>query len=121
MGKDDEPFNRVRLIIEGLLESGRNALNVKAEDFGPTKGGAKVLHESEARNWRYSSHNLTLPESREDTASFDGTYFTADSGDEAESTRRLSSVSRRLHQSRKSEAEVEEIIGDFRSSFNVSS
>ena len=119
IGKDDESFNRVRLIIDGLLETGRNALKAKVEDFGPAKGGAKVLHESEVRNWRYSSQNLSLPESRDDL-SVDGTFVTADSGYEAEGSRRLSSVSRRLRHSFKSEAEVEELLGDFSNSFGAS-
>ena len=40
-------------MIEGLLDSGRRALESKPEDFvGTGKGGAKVLTAEEVRNWR---------------------------------------------------------------------
>lgn len=52
-GKTDESYRRVKGILEGLLESGRRALESKPEDFaGSGKGGAKVLSEEEARTWR---------------------------------------------------------------------
>ena len=52
-GKADKAYQRVRVMIEGLLESGRRALESKPEDFvGSGKGGAKVLTAEEVRNWR---------------------------------------------------------------------
>ncbi|KAI0720066.1 hypothetical protein C8T65DRAFT_24450 [Cerioporus squamosus] len=52
-GKADKAYQRVKVIIEGLLESGRRALESKPEDFvGSGKGGAKVLTAEEVRNWR---------------------------------------------------------------------
>ncbi|RDX51152.1 hypothetical protein OH76DRAFT_1379619 [Lentinus brumalis] len=52
-GKADKAYQRVKVIIEGLLESGRRALESKPEDFvGDSKGGAKVLTAEEVRNWR---------------------------------------------------------------------
>ena len=52
-GKADKAYQRVRVMIEGLLESGRRALESKPEDFvGTGKGGAKVLTAEEVRNWR---------------------------------------------------------------------
>ncbi|RPD57096.1 hypothetical protein L227DRAFT_507263 [Lentinus tigrinus ALCF2SS1-6] len=52
-GKADKAYQRVRVMIEGLLESGRRALESKPEDFvNSSKGGAKVLTAEEVRNWR---------------------------------------------------------------------
>lgn len=52
-GRTDEAYRRVRSLIESLLDEGRRALEAKPEDLGGTKsGGAKVLHEIEARTWR---------------------------------------------------------------------
>jgi len=50
--KDDDVFMRVCGLLEGMLESGRRALETKVEDFVEKKGGARVLHEVEARSWR---------------------------------------------------------------------
>ncbi|KAF8899061.1 hypothetical protein BD779DRAFT_1486819 [Infundibulicybe gibba] len=56
MGAEDEVYKRIKLIIEGLLESGKRALEVKWEDSpdGP-KSGTKVLSADEVRSWRDSS------------------------------------------------------------------
>ncbi|CCM04460.1 uncharacterized protein FIBRA_06640 [Fibroporia radiculosa] len=52
-GKDDEPYRRVKIMVEGLLESCQRALESKPEDFAEcSKGGAKVLTEEEVRTWR---------------------------------------------------------------------
>lgn len=48
-------YKRIKLILEGLLETGRRALETTPEDFlEKPKGGAKVLSADEVRNWRYS-------------------------------------------------------------------
>jgi len=52
-GTDDEPYRRVKLMVDGLLESCRRALAAKPEDFVEgSKGGAKVLSAEEVRSWR---------------------------------------------------------------------
>ena len=83
LGKEDEHFSRVRTILDALLESGRQALQTKVEDFALARGAAKVLHEEEARNWRYGgSHpRVSLGHDADDT--FDETFVTAESGDES--------------------------------------
>jgi hypothetical protein len=51
-GQDDEVYKRLRLMIEGLVQSGKRALETKPEDFGSGwKGGAKVLSAEEVRSW----------------------------------------------------------------------
>jgi hypothetical protein len=51
-GQDDEVYQRIRVILEGLIESGKRALETKPDDFvGTSKGGAKVLSAEEVRNW----------------------------------------------------------------------
>ena len=52
-GKADEAYSRVKVMLEGLIDSGRRALESKPEDFiGVGKGGAKVLTAEEVRTWR---------------------------------------------------------------------
>lgn len=52
-GKDDEPYRRVKLILDTLLESCRRALESKPSDFVEgIKSGAKVLSAEEVRSWR---------------------------------------------------------------------
>ncbi|KAI0368856.1 hypothetical protein BV20DRAFT_968634 [Pilatotrama ljubarskyi] len=53
-GKDDDAYRRVKVLVEGLLESCRRALESKPEDFleGARTGVAKVLTAEEVRNWR---------------------------------------------------------------------
>lgn len=112
ISKEDEIYMRVRGLIDTLLESGKRALETKVEDFAPAKGGTKVLHEIEARTWRYGPG-----EGQADTAayeSFDDSFITADSGDEAAAnfpgSRRVSRI--RNEDSLRSEEEVEDIVGD---------
>lgn len=57
-GAHDETYKRVKVIIEGLIESGKRALEVKPEDFFEGKSGAKVLHAEEVRMWRDSGGRL---------------------------------------------------------------
>ena len=58
-GKTDECYLRVKTLIEGLLESGRRALETKPEDFVPRgSSGTKVLSEEEARTWRGEDGDL---------------------------------------------------------------
>ncbi|KAH8120053.1 hypothetical protein DFH11DRAFT_1558037 [Phellopilus nigrolimitatus] len=89
IGKDDELFNRVRGMIDSLLESGRQAIESKVEDFAPPRGAAKVLHEEEARSWRngrrWSESGMRTPADDDGAGddTFDETFVTADSGDEA--------------------------------------
>ncbi|KAF5385023.1 hypothetical protein D9615_001232 [Tricholomella constricta] len=50
-GKDgDEVYQRIKLILEGLLDSGRRALERNPKDF--PEAGAKVLSAEEVRSWR---------------------------------------------------------------------
>jgi hypothetical protein len=48
----DEVYKRLRLMIEGLIENGKRALETNPGDFiGSGKGGAKVLSAEEVRSW----------------------------------------------------------------------
>ncbi|RDB29235.1 hypothetical protein Hypma_015858 [Hypsizygus marmoreus] len=57
----DEVYTRVKIILEGLLESGTRALERTVQDCveGAGKGGAKVLSADEVRTWRDSSGGLS--------------------------------------------------------------
>ncbi|KLO15039.1 hypothetical protein SCHPADRAFT_996147 [Schizopora paradoxa] len=62
LGADDATYMRVRALISGLLESGRQALESKPEDFEPAAKGSKVtrvLHEVEARTWRAEAYDMS--------------------------------------------------------------
>jgi hypothetical protein len=49
----DVTFDRVRALLEGLLQTGRRALELKKEDFFQGgKGGTRVLSAEEVRTWR---------------------------------------------------------------------
>lgn len=82
VGKEDELFNRVRGLIDSLLDSGKKALETKAEDFASTKGGTKVLHEVEAKTWRDSLDDSGARRLSRLTAydtTFDESFVTAES------------------------------------------
>jgi hypothetical protein len=50
---DDEAFKRVKMMVEGLIESGKRALEAKPDDFTEgRKGNAKVLSAEEVRYWQ---------------------------------------------------------------------
>lgn len=52
-GRLDETYNRVKGMMEVLLEQGQKALEAKPEELlGTGKGGTRVLSEEEARTWR---------------------------------------------------------------------
>ncbi|KZT08715.1 uncharacterized protein LAESUDRAFT_723625 [Laetiporus sulphureus 93-53] len=52
-GKDDEPYRRVKLMVESLVESCQRALSSKPSDFVESgKSGTKVLTAEEVRSWR---------------------------------------------------------------------
>ena len=52
-GTRDEVYKRIKVILEGLLESGKRALEARPEDFlEGVKGVAKVLNAEEVRSWR---------------------------------------------------------------------
>ena len=66
-GTEDEVYKRVRIIIDGLIETGKRALESKPEDFlEGGKRGAKVLHAEEVRMWRDSEGGLLADGSRGD-------------------------------------------------------
>lgn len=66
-GTEDEVYKRVRIIIDGLIETGKRALESKPEDFlEGGKGGAKVLHAEEVRMWRDSEGDLLADGGRGD-------------------------------------------------------
>jgi hypothetical protein len=48
----DETYNRIKGILENLLETGRRALRTEARDFEKQGGGVKVLSAEEVRSWR---------------------------------------------------------------------
>ncbi|GLB35835.1 hypothetical protein LshimejAT787_0301230 [Lyophyllum shimeji] len=52
----DETYKRIKVILEGLIETGKRALERKPQDFPEGgKGGAKVLSADEVRSWRDSA------------------------------------------------------------------
>jgi len=54
-GTGDEAYKRVKIIIDGLIETGKRALESTPEDLlEGGKRGAKVLHAEEVRMWRVS-------------------------------------------------------------------
>ncbi|KAF8640993.1 hypothetical protein AX17_000638 [Amanita inopinata Kibby_2008] len=54
----DDVFARVKVMLEGLLESGHRALESSVTDFaGAGKGGTKVLSAEEVRSWRQDAIN----------------------------------------------------------------
>ncbi|KAL5535660.1 hypothetical protein ACEPAF_3754 [Sanghuangporus sanghuang] len=120
LGKEDQMFDRVRLIIENLLTTGKQALAVKVEDLAPPKGAAKVLHEEEARTWRGDSGSMTpaaaviLNSTAKDDSSSSSDY-----GEEI-LFRTIGSSSQEFNSSLKSEREVEEMIGNLRASLSAS-
>jgi hypothetical protein len=49
----DATFDRVKALLEGLLETGKRALELRKEDFSQGgKGGTRVLSAEEVRTWR---------------------------------------------------------------------
>jgi hypothetical protein len=48
----DETYNRIKGILENLLETGRRALRTEAGDFEIQGSGVKVLSAEEVRSWR---------------------------------------------------------------------
>lgn len=56
----DEVYRRIKVILEGLLETGKRALETKSEDFPEGgKGVAKVLNAEELRTWRDSGRRMS--------------------------------------------------------------
>lgn len=52
----DQVYKRIKVMLEGLLDSGRRALETTTADFSQgAKGVAKVLNPEEVRTWRDSS------------------------------------------------------------------
>ena len=51
-GAEDEGFQRVRCLLDALIQSGKRALESTSEDF--REGPAKVLNADELRYWRDS-------------------------------------------------------------------
>ena len=120
LGKDDELFDRVRLMIDGLLETGRKALALKIEDIAPPKGTAKVLHEVEARTWRDGADSGTLTPAEQGVPDVSLDDTTADSDSEDDSAL-LDKVNESLstNDSTRSEREVEELIRGVKSSLSA--
>jgi hypothetical protein len=66
-GTGDEVYNRIRILLEGLLETGRRALESKPKDFQQGgKGGTKVLSAEEVRSWRDLTCDPDIDHSHED-------------------------------------------------------
>lgn len=66
-GTGDEVYNRIRILLEGLLETGRRALESKPKDFQEGgKGGTKVLSAEEVRSWRVLTCDPDIDHSHED-------------------------------------------------------
>lgn len=58
----DEIYKRIKAILEGLLASGKRALERSTTEGG--KGGAKVLSAEEVRTWQGSSGDISDHETR---------------------------------------------------------
>jgi len=58
----DEIYKRIKAILEGLLASGKRALERSTIEGG--KGGAKVLSAEEVRTWQGSSGDISDHETR---------------------------------------------------------
>jgi riboflavin synthase len=58
-GNGDEIYKRVKHMLEGLISSGKKALETKVEDFAETKGLAKVLTAEEVKSWHRSNDPQT--------------------------------------------------------------
>lgn len=55
-GSGDDMYKRIKLIVDGLLQTGRKALETQVKDFSEgEKGGAKVLSPEELRDWHGSN------------------------------------------------------------------
>jgi hypothetical protein len=48
----DETYDRIKGILENLLETGSRALRIEAGDFDKQGGSVKVLSAEEVRSWR---------------------------------------------------------------------
>lgn len=96
----DAIYNRVRDLIDGLLESGKKALESTPADFLPGKSATRVLHEVEARPWRDGRMSLATESTNDDS------FFTANSDDEETNP----PSAPRLHAFDKSEDEVENLV-----------
>ncbi|KAG6817916.1 hypothetical protein H0H87_012384 [Tephrocybe sp. NHM501043] len=61
--ENDEPYARVKAILETLLDTGRRALESEPKDFmeGGPKGGAKVLSADEVRSYTGEDHEVLDP------------------------------------------------------------
>jgi hypothetical protein len=55
IGKNEEAFRRIKIMLENLLETGKKALEKTKEDYMDAKGGAKVLTAEEVATWRGDS------------------------------------------------------------------
>ena len=57
----DEIYERIKVLIDTLLKTGRSALEKQIQDFPEGgKGGAKVLTAEEVRDWHQSAHPSDL-------------------------------------------------------------
>lgn len=79
-GKNDESYQRVRTLLEALLESGKRALESKPQDFVEHTGGTKVLSEEEARKWRRDDSDARSFVESEDVDKDDSSVYLAADG-----------------------------------------
>lgn len=101
-GAEDATYMRVRALLDNLMESGRQALESKPEDFEPDMKGTKVtrvLHEVEARTWRDEAAGTSIDK--------DGTESSEHSSDEDDSA-----FDAQGNGSSRSEDEVEDMVGN---------
>lgn len=75
----DEVFDRLKAMLENLVESAKRALETKVEDLGGVGSAAKVLSAEEARSWHRNSlgddesnqqlspSRIAVPDSDDDT------------------------------------------------------
>lgn len=69
-GVEDEGFQRVRCLLDALIQSGKRALESTPEDF--REGSAKVLNADELRYWRDSGQHTASTNGQADNPDEDG-------------------------------------------------
>ena len=114
--KEEETFDRIRIMLENLLESGRRALESSIADHADLHTGTKVLHETEARTWRDGGYSKNA-DMAEISVNIDEASTTVDTEDERDveddNECLLLSALRSGNNSMRSEDEVEDMMQSF--------
>ena len=98
--EEDASFVRVKTMLDMLLQEGKKALETRTEDYIPANGGARVLHEEEARTWRLGERSLST--------SLSASYRDSENGLSRSQTPSMSGADNA--QDLRSEDEVEDLV-----------